>query len=96
MDWRKLTKIRGFKYLVATAVFVLVVVFFEQNNVLVTLHLRRQVAALKEEESELREAIARDSAAAAAVSGSIDALEHYGRENYYMKRPDEDIFVITE
>ena len=34
------------------------------------------------------------SAANADLKSSLDAKEHYGRENYYMKRPDEDIFVI--
>ena len=94
MDWKRLTKIRGFKYLVATALFVVVVLFFDQNNFLVTMRLKRQVADLEKEERDLKKALETDSIAAAAISSSPDALEHYGRENYYMKRPDEDIFVI--
>ena len=94
MDWKSLKRIRGFKYLVATAVFVVVVFFFDQNNILVTMHLKRQVADLKKEERDQRKYLAADSIAAAAINGNMDALEHYGRENYYMKRPDEDIFVI--
>ena len=35
-----------------------------------------------------------DSANAAILRNSLDAKEEYGRENYYMKRADEDIFVI--
>jgi hypothetical protein len=35
-----------------------------------------------------------DSINAATISSSLDAKEHYGREHYYMKRPNEDIFVI--
>ena len=41
-----------------------------------------------------RDGIVADSAANAELKASLDAKEHYGRENYYMKRADEDIFVI--
>ena len=91
---KKLLKIKGLKYWVATAVFVVVILFVDQNNLLVTMKLGRQVADLKDEEANLREAIVQDSINAATLKGNLDAIEHYGRENYYMKRPNEDIFVI--
>jgi cell division protein FtsB len=91
---KKLLKIKGLKYWVATAVFVVVILFVDQNNLLVTMKLGRQVADLKDEEANLREAIVQDSINAATLKGNLDAIEHYGRENYYMKRSDEDIFVI--
>jgi cell division protein FtsB len=91
---KKLLKIKGLKYWVATAVFVVVILFVDQNNLLVTMKLGRQVAELKDEEATLREAIVQDSINAATLKGNLDAIEHYGRENYYMKRSDEDIFVI--
>lgn len=91
---KKLLKIKGLKYWVATAVFVVVILFVDQNNLLVTMKLGRQVAELKDEESNLRQAIVQDSINAATLKGNMDAIEHYGRENYYMKRSDEDIFVI--
>lgn len=91
---KKLLKIKGLKYWVATAVFVVVILFVDQNNLLVTMKLGRQVAELKDEEANLHEAIVQDSINAATLKGNLDAIEHYGRENYYMKRSDEDIFVI--
>lgn len=94
MDWKKITQIKGLKYWVATAVFALVVLFIDPNNLLVTMKLSRQVGNLHDEESELREAIVQDSINAASLKDNLEAIEHYGRENYYMKRPDEDIFVI--
>lgn len=94
MNIRNIYKIKGFKYLVATAVFALVILFIDPNNILVTLKLHRQVAQLHDEEQELREAIVTDSVNAASLQDNPDAIEHYGRENYYMKRNNEDIFVI--
>lgn len=95
MDFKKILKIKGLKYWVATAVFVLVILFIDPTNLLVTMKLKHQVGRLHEEERELREAIVQDSINAASLKGNLDAIEHYGRENYYMKRSDEDIFVIN-
>ena len=93
---KKLLKIKGLKYWVATAVFVVVIVFLDQNNLLVTMKLSRQVSELNDEEQRLREAIVQDSISNATLKGNIDAIEHYGRENYYMKRANEDVFVIKD
>ena len=91
---KKLLKIIGNKYIIATLVFIALFVFVDEYNLLVTHRLQRQVRQLHEEEEELREAIVTDSTENAALHQNLDAIEHYGRENYYMKRPDEDIFVI--
>ena len=93
---KKLLKIKGLKYWVATAVFVVVIVFLDQNNLLVTMNLSRQVSELNDEEQRLREAIVQDSINNATLKGNLDAIEHYGRENYYMKRANEDVFVIKD
>ena len=94
MDIKKIKDIKGLKYWVATAVFAVVILFLDPNNLLVTFKLSRQVHSLHDEEKELQEAIVQDSINAASLKGNLDAIEHYGRENYYMKRADEDIFVI--
>lgn len=93
---KKLLKIKGLKYWVAFAVFALVILFIDENNLLVTMKLSRQVNELRSEEARLRKDIVQDSVNNAALRGNLDAIEHYGRENYYMKRSDEDIFVIKE
>lgn len=94
MDFKKIYKAKGFKYIVATLLFLVVILFIDPNNLLVTRRLGQQLDDLHDEERELLEAIAADSVAAAALRDNPDAIEHYGRENYYMKRPNEDIFVV--
>lgn len=94
MDWKHIYKIKGFKYWVATAVFVVVILFIDPNNLLVTHRLHRQVSEMHDEERQLRVDIHQDSINAAAIEQNLDAIEHYGRENYYMKRTNEDIFVV--
>lgn len=94
MNWNKLKKVLLNKYFIATMVFLVVIVFFDEYSLRVSSRLHRQVNDLHSEEQALKDAIVADSAANAELKSSLDAKEHYGRENYYMKRPDEDIFVI--
>lgn len=91
---KKFLKIIGNKYVIATLVFVVIIVFLDPYNLFVTHRVHRQVEELHAEEAALREAIVADSLAADELRNSLDAKEHYAREHYYMKRPDEDIFVI--
>ena len=91
---KKALKIIGNKYVIATLVFAVLILFLDEYNLTVTHRVHKQVDRLHDEEAALREAIVQDSIANAELIGSLDAKEHYGRENYYMKRADEDIFVI--
>ena len=91
---KKALKILTNKYIIATLVFVVLIVFLDEYNLLVTRRVSKQVNELHAEEQALKEAIVTDSINNATLQGDLDAIEHYGRENYYMKRPNEDIFVI--
>lgn len=94
MNWEKIKKVLLNKYVVATLIFVAVIVFIDDYSLRVSSRLSRQLSERQTEEQRLKEAIVEDSANASILRNSMDAKEHYGRENYYMKRPDEDIFVI--
>lgn len=90
----KVKKILLNKYLIATILFLAVIVFIDDYSLRVSSRLHRQVSELHKEEAALSQAIVQDSTANANLRDNLDAKEKYGRENYYMKRPNEDIFVI--
>lgn len=94
MEIKKILKIPGLKYLVVLLIFAIYMVFIDDYSVVATSRLKRQVRQLHAEERELREAIVEDSLRAVEIADNPEAVERYGRENYYMKRPDEDIFVV--
>jgi len=96
MDWKKILSRLGNKYVIATLVFLVVFLFLDEFNISVTSRLHRQVNRLHAEERELKKAIEADSINAAVLKDNPDAIEHYGREQYYMKQPNEDIFVIRK
>lgn len=94
MTMKKFLKIITNKYVIATLVFVVLIVFLDEYNLMVTHRVKNEVRELHAEEQALKEAIVSDSINNAALRDNLDAIEHYGRENYYMKRSNEDIFVV--
>ncbi len=91
MDIKKILKIKGLKYWVATVVFLVVILFLDANNLLVTMRLHNDVKAGEDSIRKLEEAIRLESAEKQTIS-DIDAKEHFGRENYFMKRDNEVIY----
>ena len=84
MDIKKILKIKGLKYWVATVVFLVVILFLDANNLLVTMRLHNDVKAGEDSIRKLEEA--------KQTISDIDAKEHFGRENYFMKRDNEVIY----
>lgn len=91
---QKIWKVVKNKYVIATIVFLVVIFFLDENNLLVTFSLKRDVDRLKAEERSLVEGIATDSVQTQALKYDRKAIERYGRENYYMKCANEDIYII--
>lgn len=89
-----LWKIVKNKYVAATLVFLLFFLFLGENNIMVTNRLEREVSQLDKEIAMLQADIQQDSIEGSSLLDNKEALEAYGREHYYMKRPNEDIFII--
>ena len=84
------------KYVAATLIFLLFFLFLGENNVMVTHKLNREVSELNKEADLIRQCIEQDSIAAVSLIDNPEAIETYGREHYYMKRQNEDIFLVKE
>ena len=94
--WLKMWRVLKNPYVAATIVFLLFYLFLGENSLKVRRPLSREVSSLQKEAGLLEEGIRQDSIEAASLRDNKDALEAYGREHYYMKRPDEDIFIIKK
>ena len=92
----KLWKIVKNKYVAATLIFLLFFLFLGENNVRVIHRLKHELNDLNKEASLIEENIHQDSLEAVSLFGSKEALAAYGREHYYMKRDDEDIYIIKD
>lgn len=70
--------------------------FFDQNNLIDRYDLIREVNQLEKDHEYYLERIHSDSARLIELKTSPENLEKFAREQYLMKKDDEDIFVIVE
>lgn len=84
------------KYIIALLVLVVWLAFFDKNNLIQQWRLRKQLIELRRDKNYYTGEIERDSTAIRELKENPEALEKYARENYLMKKENEDIFVIVE
>ena len=82
-----------FKYLVILSAFLIWMTFLDTNSLLIHAELNREIKKLKSRKDALAEEINKDQKLIKKLE-NIDSLEHYGRENYNLKKDNEDIFII--
>ena len=82
-----------FKYLVILSAFLIWMTFLDTNSLLIHAELNREIKKLKSRKDALAEEIIKDQKLIKKLE-NIDSLEHYGRENYNLKKDNEDIFII--
>lgn len=70
--------------------------FFDMNNLFYRYRIFKEVSVLEDNIAEHKLAIAELSRQKRDLLGNIRNLEHFAREKYYMKKDNEDVFVIVE
>lgn len=77
-------------------IFFVWLAFFDRNNLVEKMQLRGKIATLKKEKAYYQEKIEEDSRKMQELLSNKKNLEKFAREQYFMKKPDEDIFVIVK
>lgn len=79
--------------LIALILFLVLVTFVDKNNLLDNWRLRGKIHALEEQRTYYLRRIEEDSL---VLDRLQDAryLERYAREHFYMKRPEETIYLL--
>ena len=80
-------------YILITSFFIVWMLFFDSNSVLIQWQLSSEIKDLEKEKSYLESEIARDKALLEKFTDSIEK-ERFAREHYFFKKPNEDIFII--
>ncbi|MBR6252192.1 MAG: septum formation initiator family protein [Bacteroidales bacterium] len=75
-------------------IFVIWMAFFDEDNVFVRINLSRKVSELQEETAQLQSTIERDRRKMEELSSDRSQLEKFAREEYFMKKNDEVIFIV--
>ena len=80
-------------YLLISLFFVIWMVFFDSNSVLIQWQLSKEIRELEREKRYLQKEIAKDNLLLEKFADSLEK-ERFARETYYFKRANEDIFII--
>lgn len=93
MKWKKL--IRN-KYVVASLAFLLWITFINDIDLPFILQSRSELNELKSQLSYYEEENQKTAEDLEEITTNKNTLEKFARENYFMKRSNEDVFVIRE
>ena len=80
-------------FIIVLILFVIWMVFFDSANVLTQWRLSNSAQELENDKAYYEEQIDQVEVERQELE---DNLEEYAREKYYMKRADEDVFIIEE
>jgi cell division protein FtsB len=84
------------KYFLTLISLTVWVVFFDKNDLRTQIELRKDVKQYEEQRNYYAHEIAVITEDIHELTNDPVTLEKFAREKYYMKRDNEDIFVIVE
>lgn len=80
-------------YVIVLVVFVVWMLFFDAHSWLFHHELNQDIDELEYQKEHYRNEMAKDDKAIKELS-TDEGIERTARENYYMKKPNEDIYII--
>ena len=90
------TYIRKHKYLITIAAFLVIIVFLDENSLIQRAQHRQEINDLTTEIEKYRKQYEEDTERLKELTTNPEALEKIAREKYFMKKPNEDIFIFEE
>jgi len=84
------------KYVITILVFAVWMLFFDNNNFIAQFRLNRTLNELEMEKEYYLSEIEKDRLATYELMTDTLTLEKFGREQYLMKRDNEDIYLIID
>ena len=88
--------IRQHKYLITVVLFLVIIVFLDENSLVQRAKQRKEIEALKVEIEKYRKQYEKDTETLKELTENPEALEKIAREKYLMKKPNEDVFIFEE
>jgi cell division protein FtsB len=89
-------KILRNKYVIASLLFLTWIIFFDENSIVSHQKNKRRLYELKQQEEYYRGRIEVDKEKLEDLKAGEEKLEKFAREQYYMSKPDEDVFIVVE
>ena len=83
------------KFVLALFFFLLWIIFFDQNNLIDRITALSKYHQMEEDKKYYKEKIKTDNRKLEELRTDRENLEKFAREQYLMKKPDEDIFIVV-
>ena len=91
--WRHICR---HKYLVTLLIFGVIIIFLDENSLLRRLELYHEANELRSEIEKYREDVENSTRRLNELAADSGTIEQVARERYFMKKPNEDIYVFEE
>lgn len=85
-----------YKYLAVTIIFLLILIFFDENNIIKHIQLRQQESQLKADIEALQQEHDIIMRKLGELEKDAEMLEKVAREKYGMHLDNEEIFIIKD
>lgn len=83
-------------YFIIAFTFAIWVVFFDKSNIVAQFKLQNTLRDLKEKKAYYEREIGKVKRDKKELFSNDESLQKFARERYYMKKSNEDVFVIIE
>ena len=94
--WQRLPKYLHNKYTITILAFVMWLLFFDQYDVFRQMEFRNEVEKLEMDKAYFENQIKETKQELTGLMENEENLERFAREKYFMKKENEEIFVITK
>ena len=92
----KISKVTGYKYVIAITLFLVFIIFFDENSIITHQQNKQRLQELIQQKEYYKERIKADKQKLKDLNSGMEELEKFAREQYYMSKPDEDVFIVVE
>ena len=94
--WNIIFPVLKNKYVLTLIIFFLWILLFDRNNLIERHRNLKKLHQLEKEKKDYIERIRKDKKQFDELRSSNENLEKFAREQYFMKKEDEDIFIVKE
>ncbi|MDR0982957.1 MAG: septum formation initiator family protein [Culturomica sp.] len=84
------------KYFLVGLIFLVWLVFLDEQSFIVQRQLKRKITALEKQKDYYKEKSEEDKRKIDELTNNKETLEKFAREQYLMKNKNEDIFIIVD
>ncbi|HEX5555809.1 MAG TPA: septum formation initiator family protein [Chitinophagaceae bacterium] len=91
---RKLPALLKNKYVIATIAFLVWITFFDRNDLITQAGYVHQLHTLRDQKTYLSQEILRTDSDRQELQSDPAMLEKFAREKYFMKKDNEDVYLI--